>query len=192
MSAQPGSAAERDSATVTLVGLRCAGKTAVGRALAAALGRPFVDLDQVLAERWAGSSGAERVPPVGAVLERVGLAVFRDLEEAELALRLQGDGTLVLATGGGCVEREASRARLARTRCFWLDASAEELARRRAADPTPRPPLTDGDATAEAAELALRRAPWYEAVAEARIATGGRTVDEVVDAIRTRLEASDV
>ena len=168
---------------VTLVGLRCAGKSSVGRALADRLGRPFVDLDEVLAARWAR--------PVGELLVWAGPLLFRDLEQHELALRLASGEPSVLATGGGAVERAASRARLALTRCFWLDAPPEVLGQRLARDPTPRPPLVSDDAVREVAELAARRGPLYAEVAEARL-DARRTVEELVEELAARLRSERV
>lgn len=168
---------------VTLVGLRCSGKSSVGRALAELLGRPFVDLDEALAERW------ER--PVGELLVWAGPLTFRDLEQHELALRLAPGEASVLSPGGGAVERAASRARLALTRCFWLDAPPEVLGSRLARDPTPRPALLSDDAAGEVAELARRRAPLYAEVAEARL-DACRPVEELAEEIAARLRGARI
>jgi shikimate kinase len=62
------------------------------------------------------------------------------------------------------VERAANRELLAACTCVWLQVPAAELARRMAADPTPRPGLFGGDPAAEIAELERRRAPLYAAL----------------------------
>jgi len=146
--------------TIALVGLRCSGKSSVGRALAERLALPFVDLDAELArlarERH---GGAER--PAGAWLAELGEPAFRDLETAALERVLARPAPCVLATGGGVVERAANRSLLAACTCVWLQVPAAELARRMEADPTPRPGLLGPDPTAEIEELERRRAPLY-------------------------------
>ena len=150
---------------VALIGPRCSGKTSVGRALAARLGCPFVDLDDAVAA-LAGLASA------GDVIERLGLERFRQLERTALHGALAGDGARVLATGGGVVEGAENRALLReRSRCVWLRADAAVLRERMAADSTARPALLGGDAVAEIEELARRREPLYRGLAELAVDT---------------------
>ena len=83
--------------------------------------------------------------------------------------------------------REANRRRL---RDFgfvvWLTAEPAELARRLEADRrglAERPALTRGGTLAEIAQVLAARAPLYQELADAVIETGGKTPDEVADAI---------
>lgn len=178
---------------VTLVGLRCSGKTSVGGALARELGGTFADLDEVLAARWAAenSAGAEHAS-AGEVLARIGIEAFRELEERCLAELLDAGGVRVLATGGGAIERTANRERLARTRCVWLDAPVEVLVARQSRDATLRPPLLGGgDPAAETAELARRRAPLYAEVAELRLDAGAESVARLVERVVEWLAAGE-
>jgi shikimate kinase len=94
---------------------------------------------------------------------------------------------LVLATGGGAVLREANRRRL---RDFgfiaWLTARPEELARRLQADPrglAERPALTPAGTLEEIIQVLDARTPLYRELADAIVETGGRSPDEVADAI---------
>ena len=165
-----------------LVGLRCAGKSSVGRALAAALELPFVDLDEELrAQSGSGESAGE-------LLSELGEAAFREVEAAALADCLSR-GPLVLAAGGGAVELEESRALLqSGARVLWLDASEEELLDRRDKDDTFRPLLCGGDPAEELTILAARRRPHYESIASPPLDTSGRSVEELArelaDALR--------
>lgn len=105
----PDSAAER----IFLIGLPGAGKTTLGRALAAELGWPFLDLDAEI-EREAGRT-------IGEIFEEEGEETFRTLEAA--ALRRVGlQAPLVLATGGGtpCFH-DSMDWLLAHGRVVWLD-----------------------------------------------------------------------
>lgn len=161
---------------LALVGPRCSGKTTVGRALAARLGVPFVDLDDELVALAAREGHA--CASAGELLAAVGEPRFRDLEARALAAALAAGETAVLATGGGCVERAESRALLReRARAVLLDEDPAVLVRRLRADPTPRPALEGRDAAAELPAVAARRRPLYLEVARAVVACEGRGAD---------------
>ena len=95
-----------------LIGMPGCGKTRVGKLLAKALGRPFLDADRVLAEQ-AGRTPAE-------IIREEGEPAFRDMETRVLAELGKGSGAVV-ATGGGCVVRPENRDLLRQNgRVFWL------------------------------------------------------------------------
>lgn len=83
-----------------LIGMPGAGKSTTGRRLAAALGRPFVDLDEELVRR-----AGQTIPEIFA---QKGEDAFRELETAVLADVARGSG-LVIAAGGGVVTRPENR-----------------------------------------------------------------------------------
>ena len=87
--------------TIALVGMRCAGKTSVGRALAERLGLAFLDLDEELLRdaRQAGLAAAS----AGELLAQLGELRFRRWEAKALRRILEPCQELVLATGGGTV-----------------------------------------------------------------------------------------
>jgi len=87
--------------TILLIGLMGAGKSAIGRRLARALDRPFVDSDKEV-EAAAGCSIPE-------IFERYGEAAFRDCELRVMARLLNGP-PCVLATGGGAFLDPQTRA----------------------------------------------------------------------------------
>src|SRR5437868_13914116 len=89
--------------TVALVGMMGAGKSALGRRLAAKLEVPFRDADGEI-EAAAGCSITE-------IFDRYGEAAFRDCERKVIA-RLLGEQPHVLATGGGAFIDEETRARI--------------------------------------------------------------------------------
>lgn len=156
--------ARHDSPTPTgrhvfLIGFRAAGKSTVGRLVASALEVPFVDLDEVVA--------AEGGKSAGDLLLQEGERRFREREEAALRGLQTAEPSLV-ATGGGVVEREASR-HLLRTlgSCLWLDPPLSVIKQRLEADPH-RPALGGGSAIDEAEALLRRRRPWYESLASER------------------------
>ncbi len=156
---------------LALVGPRCAGKSSVAVWLGRELDLPVVDLDDRAAEfaRRAGFS----VESAGEALELCGRALFRTLEAAALRSVLEPGCPLVLATGGGVVERDENRAWLARAaEVVWLDARPETLSARMSADPTLRPALLPGgDPISELTEMARFRRPLHRAVAAHRIET---------------------
>ena len=173
---------------LALLGLRCSGKSSVGRELARLLDRELVDLD----ERIVRLFGAEDTSPArtaGLILEERGESRFRDLEETALVETLLAPRPLVIATGGGVVERPANRRRLAGACvCVWLRAPLPELARRMRSDPTPRPSLTGADPADELEALARRRDPWYAATADLAYDCGRRGPEEIARAIAGALD----
>jgi len=154
-----------NQSTIALVGMRCAGKSVVGRALAQLLGRPFLDLDELLLEdaRHAG----EPAEQAGELLARVGELRFRGFESSALRRVLEPCQELVLATGGGSLESASNRGWLQRSaRCVWLRADVETLQRRMQADPSLRPALGAGDPVLELEELLKRRSRHYRELSE--------------------------
>ncbi|HWE35486.1 MAG TPA: shikimate kinase [Isosphaeraceae bacterium] len=150
---------------LALIGPRGTGKTTVGRLVAGATGRPFVDADRALEGR-AGRS-------IAAIFAQAGEPAFRDLEEATLR-DLVGRAGAVLATGGGVVLREVNRDALRRFGfVVWLTADPAALADRLARDPADRPSLTGLGTIAEVAAVLEARAPLYRATADAVVATDG-------------------
>ncbi len=119
-----------------LVGFMAAGKTTVGRLLADAWQRPFVDLDELIEERT-GLTIAD-------IFESRGESAFRDLEARELAAVANRAEPYVVATGGGIVNRADTRDLLRRTGVrVWLQLPFEELARRATAAGQVRPLFRD-------------------------------------------------
>lgn len=171
-------AAERP--VVALLGLRCSGKSTLGRALAARLARPFVDLDdELLVQARRAGFPADSA---GALLAQHGEALFRVLEADALRRVLEPGPRIVLATGGGVVERSDNRAWLARAaHGILLDVPLPVLVARRAADASSRPLLAGRDPATEYAELWRRRAPLYRALAAAELACGDAPPEALVE-----------
>ena len=170
-----------------LVGMMGAGKSAVGRPLAAALGYRFIDADAAV-EQVAGCSIPE-------LFAREGEAGFRRLESAVLG-QIAGWHSLVVATGGGAVTRPENWGHMRQGVVVWLDAPAELLLSRLQADPTPRPLLQTPQPAERLAELLAQRNPLY-AQADLRIPQGqgagggpadqSRSPEEVAAAVLAQL-----
>jgi shikimate kinase len=149
---------------LVLVGPMGAGKTSIGKRLAARLGLVFVDCDQRLEEL----TGA----PVPVIFECEGEAGFRAREAQLIAELMRGRGQLV-ATGGGAVLSPANRREL-RAGAFVVhlpvgfDEQLERLARDRS-----RPLLAVPDRRARLAALAAERGPLYREVADLEFDAGG-------------------
>src|SRR3954454_13069108 len=108
--------------SVVLVGMMGAGKSTIGRRLAARLQLPFTDADTEI-EAAAGMS----IPDI---FETHGEPHFRD-GEARVIARLLDNGPAVLATGGGAFMREDTRNRIrAKAISIWLKADADIIMRR--------------------------------------------------------------
>ena len=176
-----------ERAVIALVGLRCVGKSSVGRVLARELGLGFVDLDDAIA--WADSEGccAQHIPTVAHIVETHGWEGFRDLESRELERVLAAGEPLVLATGGGVVERARNRELLrAKARVVWLRDSLDVLTGRlRATDD--RPSLTGLAPAEELARVAQAREPLYREVAQLEFDIGGNTVETAARRVREAL-----
>src|SRR5215468_8121452 len=137
---------------IVLVGLMGAGKSKIGRRLAARLGLPFFDSDPEI-EAAAGETIEE-------IFTNRGEQVFRDGERRVIA-RLLAQPVHVLATGGGAFMDPATRAVIARRGIsLWLRADLDILVAR-VSRRSNRPLLKSGDPRAILAELIERRYPVY-------------------------------
>lgn len=153
--------------TIVLVGLMGAGKTNIGRRLAARLNLPFFDSDCEI-EAAAGETVEE-------IFRNRGEAVFRDGERRVIA-RLLAQPAHVLATGGGAFMDPVTRAEIARRGVsVWLRADIDTLLTR-VARRSNRPLLKHGNPRAVLAELIERRYPIY-AEADITVDSGDGAAD---------------
>ena len=146
---------------IVLIGLRRAGKTTVGRLLAARLGRPFVDTDAVV-ERLAG-----RTP--GALIREAGEAAFRARERDAVAIASATPGAVIAAGGGAPLETGNAAALRSHGTLIYLAVPVPVLlARALAEGGSPDRPLLAGaaDVEQETRLLEARRDPIYRQVAD--------------------------
>lgn len=177
-------------ATIALLGARGSGKSTLGRLLAPALGLAFVDLDERVLEL--GRQAGWRAGSAGELLAAAGQARFRELEAGALRRVLEPSPRLVLATGGGVVERADNRSWLARcARGIYLVVPEQLLAARLRADPTPRPALLGDDPVAEIGALLARREPHYRALSEFVLECGEDPPARLVERLRAWLVTPD-
>jgi len=164
--------------SIVLIGMMGAGKSSVGRRLAARLGVPFVDADTEI-ESAAGMTIPE-------IFAQHGESYFR-AGEARVIARLLDQGPQVLATGGGAV-MDASTRTLIRERgiSIWLKADLEVLLKRtkRRGDR----PLAD-----KIKDLLPQREPIYaqaDIIVQSRDEPHDTIVDEVIAALAAKLNAA--
>ncbi len=181
MSETPAPQAQPDPRPLILVGMMGAGKTTIGRRLAARLARRFVDADRALEERCG--------VPITTIFELEGEPGFRRRERAMLD-ELVALPDVVLATGGGAVLDDDNR-RLMRERGWvvYLKAAAPELWHRLRRD-RGRPLLQTANPRERIAQLLAQREPLYEAVAHCTVTSVHQPVEELVEHIIDTLPES--
>lgn len=166
--------------TVVLIGLMGAGKTSIGRRLAARLDLPFRDADQEI-EAAAGCTVPE-------FFERYGEAEFRAGERRVIARLLTEEPVHVLATGGGAYMDPQTRA-LIRDHgiSIWLKADLDVLVARTSRRNT-RPLLRQGNPREILARLIETRYPVY-AEADITVSTDDAPLGESTARVLSVLEA---
>ena len=166
---------------IFLVGMMGAGKSAVGRQLAARLGMRFVDTDLVIQQRTGVT--------IPVIFEVEGESGFRRREESVID-ELASDSGTVVATGGGAVLSASTRVCLKQHGfTIYLAASLHDLVVRTRNDRN-RPLLDCSDPKARLEALLTAREPLYREVADLVIETGRPSVSRLVDQIERRLAAS--
>ncbi|HIA38444.1 MAG TPA: hypothetical protein EYN86_02895 [Planctomycetes bacterium] len=143
---------------LVLIGMRASGKSTLGQQLADTLQLPFLDLDQLLEDQhqrkineWLSSDASS----------------FRECESEMLAAALQSPNCII-ATGGGVVENEESRALLEQhPKVLLLECDRATLQQRQ--QQNTRPPLTQHQLGQEIAVIDARRQEWYAQCADGQV-----------------------
>jgi len=164
---------DADLRNIVLTGFMGVGKTRVGQAIAARLGRPFVDMDEVLVARF----GMD----IPSVFRALGEPAFREAE-ARLCRELSAHRGLVISTGGGTLVAEANRQAVERTGfVVCLSCTPEAIIQRIGQDPN-RPMLQGDELRGRINALLAQRKSAYDAIAH-QLDTTHLTIEEVVEAI---------
>jgi shikimate kinase len=167
--------------TLVLVGMMGAGKTSVGRRLAAVLNVPFRDADTEI-ETAAGCT-------INEIFERFGEPEFRS-GERKVIQRLLLEPPHVLATGGGAFMDPETRAQIKdKAISVWLKADLDLLLER-VARKDHRPLLRNTDSRAALQRLMALREPIY-AEADFTVQSDGGPHETVVKRILNALEARE-
>lgn len=167
--------------TVVLVGMMGAGKTAVGRALAAKIDAPFLDSDAEIV------NAANRSIPE--IFERDGEAFFRARETEVIRRLLTAEGKSILSTGGGAFLSPENRSMISRLGVSVFLAADLDLLWSRVGNKDTRPLLRTANPRATLAEIFAARAPVY-ALADIEVAghptfSIAQMADKVLDALRS-------
>jgi XRE family aerobic/anaerobic benzoate catabolism transcriptional regulator len=174
-----GSDAANRKHRIALVGLRGAGKSTLGAALAKARKTPFFELDREI-ERLSGTS-------LGTLIEMYGQQAYRRYELQALKELLDAHPKFVVAAGGGIVSEAATYELLLR-HCFtiWVRTTPEEHMGRVLAQGDRRPMAGSAQAMEDLRRILEERTPLYER-ADLTVDTTGMTVDESLGIIMPKL-----
>jgi shikimate kinase len=166
------------SKPLVLTGMMGSGKTSIGKRLSARLQMPFIDLDEEI-ER-------EQQAKIPDIFSKVGEAKFRQIEKQKLQSLLQR-GPAVIATGGGAVLDDSTRALL--NDCaiaVWLKVDVEVLAARVKGDENR--PLLKGDDPKKVLQRILQQREPYYAQAAIVIPNNGTSIDAAVEEILSAVQ----
>lgn len=158
---------------IALIGLRGAGKSTLGVALAERLEMPFLELDQLIEQQ----SGLN----LSLIFDFHGQSGFRQLERQCLEDVIQRYPCFVMATGGSLVSEPGTFERLLSS-CFtvWVKASPEEHMQRVITQGDMRPMSNIRDAMSDLERILAEREVLYSK-ADTRVDTAGRTVEESLE-----------
>ena len=154
----------RETGNIVLVGMPGSGKSTVGKAVAEAMGRPFVDTDALIVE--------DAGRPIPEIFTTDGEEVFRAFETEAVRKAGMMSGA-VIATGGGVVTRERNYAPLSQNgKIVFIHRDPNKL-------PTAGRPISQ---STPLGELYDKRLPLYKTFADVEIDNNG-AVTATVDAI---------
>jgi XRE family transcriptional regulator, aerobic/anaerobic benzoate catabolism transcriptional regulator len=175
-------AGEAQESYITLIGLRGAGKTTLGRRLAKHRGVPFFELDREV-EREYGAT-------IGEILQLHGQPGYRRFErEALQAVLAQNPAAVIEAGGGLAADPETLRLLLEGSLTVWLRAAPEEHMRRVIDQGDLRPMARSREAMRELKDILAAREPFYRQ-AHLHLNTSASTADEsfseLIDMIERR------
>jgi XRE family transcriptional regulator, aerobic/anaerobic benzoate catabolism transcriptional regulator len=166
------------SQSIALVGLRGAGKSTIGAALAKSLAVPFVELDAVI-EKEANLSLAE-------LFSLHGEPYYKRLAHQSLSRLLAQEERVVLAVGGSVVtDVETWQLLKRRAHTVWLKATPEDHWKRVLGQGDTRPMANRKSAMAELRSILALRSPLYAEAAQT-IDTSAVRVKEAVRRIAAR------
>ncbi len=177
-------APSRDSrrSSIALIGMRCCGKTSVGRALASLRGMDLVDTDRLICEATGRS--------IAQIFDLEGEAGFRTHEREAVRRALELTPAVISVGGGAVLDARNVKALRKVSTIVWLTAPAEVLWQRMKGDATTvdsRPPLTTRPGLDEVTHLLAKRQSYYEAAADCIVDASARTPVEIAGDIVAKL-----
>jgi XRE family transcriptional regulator, aerobic/anaerobic benzoate catabolism transcriptional regulator len=165
-----GPAATDKARRISLIGLRGAGKSTLGRRLAEAESCPFIELNAVIEATYGAG--------IGELMAFSGQAGYRRYERRALMDVITEHEHIVIATGGGiATDAETFSILLERTHCVWLKASPEEHMERVIGQGDMRPMADNTEAMDDLSAILAAREPLYRK-AELTVDTSARSEDQ--------------
>jgi XRE family aerobic/anaerobic benzoate catabolism transcriptional regulator len=166
---------------IALVGLRGAGKSTLGQALARQLQRPFIELDREI-EGEAGILLSE-------LFLLSGPEGYRRIERRCLERVIESPQDMVLTVGGGMVsEPETYNLLLANCFTIWVRARPEEHMARVIAQGDMRPMAGHSEAMGDLKKILAARESLY-GQADTELSTSGQTVQQSLSALKRLVKA---
>jgi shikimate kinase len=162
-----------NSGAIVLVGPMGVGKTTIGKKLAKRLALDFIDTDQVVARQHG---------PIPQIFEEQGEPHFRALEEEAVLAAIASPA--VVATGGGAVLSERTRAAFVQASVVYLATDGKHMASRLVGGN--RPLLKDG--VADWRRIYESRRHLYEQVADLTVDTSRVTLKSIIEKIVSGLK----
>ncbi len=165
---------------IVFIGMRGSGKTTVGRKIAQKLKRKFVDTDDKIIKK--------EQTTITTIVKNKGWDYFRRQESAAIQ-EISKQNMLVIATGGGVVERQENIQMLKRNSViFYLEAKLETLMNRNK-NYNDRPLVTNERTFYKDMETLLKqRQRLYRKKADERVLTDKLNIDDVVTVILEKLK----
>jgi shikimate kinase len=166
---------------IFLVGPMGAGKSTIGRHLAAFLNRPFFDIDNEIEAR----TGAD----IQWIFDMEGEEGFRARETKALMQLIENDSSSVIATGGGIILRPENRAALKENgQVIYLSATKEQLYERTRRDKN-RPLLQVDNRRDIIDQLVEKRDPLYRDIADLVFPSGSVVPGKLAKSLAEALAA---
>ena len=169
--------------SIALIGFMGTGKSMAGKALAAKLGKEFIELDALIAKK-AGKTIPE-------IFQQDGEDAFRELE-IEVTREVSVRKNAVIACGGGIVLNKINVDRLKKKSLIvYLTASPEVILKRVGPNARKRPLLDVKDKEATITELFRFRKPFYERVADITVDNSELDINSVVGQIINKVRENE-
>jgi XRE family transcriptional regulator, aerobic/anaerobic benzoate catabolism transcriptional regulator len=170
-----------DKISFALIGIRGAGKSTLGKAVAERLGYKFIELNKELENE----SGL----PANEIFSLYGLEGFRRFEQAALMRLSLSKEPSILATGGGIVADSVTfNFLLENFKTVWLKASPLEYMERVRAQGDLRPMANDKAAMSELITILENREPLYSQ-ADMKFSNSGITLNDAINKLEALLNS---
>ena len=166
----------RDDIPIILIGPMGVGKTTIGKKLAKALDRKFIDTDKVIVAEHGD---------ITKIFDTRGEQEFRRLEHLAIAVNLQPK--VVIATGGGAITNEANNGLLKRGFVVYLSTNGKHMAHRLRF--SKRPLIKNG--MADWRRIYEERRYLYEGAADMTVDTSSQALATTIEIIKARVNQVD-